>query len=101
MVPNGCDPDGHVDRPSLETDLAFWREQKFVENDTVEVADVVDDSFVDAALKTLGPYKPVCRMLSRVQLVIPERRAAASPESMHPNAARRPLSLRSPSGAPE
>ena len=27
-------------------------------NDKIGVADVVDDSFVDAALKTLGPYKP-------------------------------------------
>ena len=58
MVPNGCNPDGHVDRPSMEKDLAFWRAQKFVDNETVEVADVVDDSFADAALKTLGPYKP-------------------------------------------
>lgn len=58
VVPNGCDPDGHVDRPSMEKDLAFWRAQKFVDNETVAVSDVVDDSFVDAALKTLGPYKP-------------------------------------------
>jgi NitT/TauT family transport system substrate-binding protein len=58
VVPNGCDPNGHVDRPSMEKDLAFWRAQKFVDNETVEVSDVVDDSFVDAALKTLGPYKP-------------------------------------------
>ena len=58
VVPNGCDPDGRVDRPSLDTDLAFYRENKFVENDTIGVADVVDDSFVEAALKIVGPYKP-------------------------------------------
>jgi NitT/TauT family transport system substrate-binding protein len=58
VVPNGCDPDGHVDRPSMEKDLAFYRAQKFVDNETVGVADVVDDSFVDAALKALGPYQP-------------------------------------------
>jgi NitT/TauT family transport system substrate-binding protein len=58
VVPNGCNPDGHVDRPSMQKDLAFWREQKFVDNQTVGVGDVVDDTFVDAALKTLGPYKP-------------------------------------------
>ncbi len=58
IVPNGCDPDGRVDRPSLDTDLAFYRANKFVESDTIGVADVVDNSFVDAALKTLGPYKP-------------------------------------------
>jgi NitT/TauT family transport system substrate-binding protein len=58
IVPNGCNPDGYVDRPSLETDLKFYREQKFVDNETVGVGDVVDDSYVEAALKTLGPYKP-------------------------------------------
>jgi len=26
VVPNGCDPDGRVDRPSLDKDLAFYRE---------------------------------------------------------------------------
>ena len=58
VVPNGCDPDGRVDRPSLETDLAFYRENKFVENDTIGVADVVDDSYVEAARKVVGPYTP-------------------------------------------
>ncbi len=58
VVPNGCDPDGRVDRPSLDKDLAFYREQKFVDNELVGIGDVVDDSFVDRALKTLGPYKP-------------------------------------------
>jgi NitT/TauT family transport system substrate-binding protein len=58
VVPNGCDPDGKVDRPSLETDLAFYRENKFVDSDTVGVSDLVDDSFVEAALKIVGPYKP-------------------------------------------
>jgi len=29
-----------------------------VDNETVGVGDVVDDSYVEAALKTLGPYKP-------------------------------------------
>jgi len=58
MVPNGCDPDGKVDRASLETDLAFYRENKFVQDEKIGVADVLDESYVDAALKTLGPYKP-------------------------------------------
>lgn len=57
VVPNGCDPDGHVYKPSLQTDLDFWREQKFVEG-KVGVDDVLDASWVDAALKALGPYKP-------------------------------------------
>ncbi len=57
VVPNGCDPDGHVYRPSLDTDLAFWREQNFIQGQAT-VDDVLDTSFVDAALKTLGPYRP-------------------------------------------
>jgi NitT/TauT family transport system substrate-binding protein len=56
VVPNGCDPDGHVYKPSLETDLAFWQEQKFIEG-KASVDEVLDHSYVDAALKTLGPYK--------------------------------------------
>ncbi len=59
VVPNGCDPNGRVDRPSLETDLAFYRQEKFLETDKIGVADVVDDSYVEAALKTVGPYRPV------------------------------------------
>jgi NitT/TauT family transport system substrate-binding protein len=58
MIPNGCNPDGKVDRASLETDLAFYRENKFVQDQKIGVADVLDESYVDAALKTLGPYKP-------------------------------------------
>lgn len=57
IVPNGCNPDGRVDRPSMEKDLAFFREQKFIEGE-ITVANVIDESFLDAALKTLGPYKP-------------------------------------------
>jgi NitT/TauT family transport system substrate-binding protein len=58
MVPNGCDPDGKVDRPSLETDLAFWRANKFVEDAKIGVGDVLDHSYVEAALKIVGPYTP-------------------------------------------
>jgi len=58
VVPNGCNPDGRIDRPSLETDLKFYRENKFVDNEAVGVPDVVDDTFVEAALKVIGPYKP-------------------------------------------
>jgi NitT/TauT family transport system substrate-binding protein len=58
VVPNGCDPDGRVDRPSLETDLKFYRDNKFVDNEAIGVADVLDESYIDAALKILGPYKP-------------------------------------------
>jgi NitT/TauT family transport system substrate-binding protein len=56
VVPNGCDPDGKVDVKSIDTDLAFWREQKYIEGDP-QVADVVDHSYIEAALKVLGPYR--------------------------------------------
>src|SRR5204863_310486 len=36
IVPNGCDPDGRADRPSLEKDLAFYRANKFVEDDALD-----------------------------------------------------------------
>jgi NitT/TauT family transport system substrate-binding protein len=58
VVPNGCDPDGRVDRPSLENDLAFWRANKFVEDDKIGISDVLDNSYVEAALKIVGPYTP-------------------------------------------
>ena len=56
IIPSAVDPDGHVNLASLETDLAFFREQGLVTSDSVGVKDVFDGSFVDAALKTLGPY---------------------------------------------
>jgi NitT/TauT family transport system substrate-binding protein len=58
IIPSAVDPDGHVNLASLQTDLDFFREQGLVTSDTIGVKDVVDLSFVDAALKTLGPYRP-------------------------------------------
>ena len=52
-----CDPDGKLHMPSLEEDLAIFKTQKLIEGQ-VEVRDAVDLSFLDAALKVLGPYKP-------------------------------------------
>ena len=58
VVPNGCDPDGKLDLPSIDTDLAFWREQKYIEG-TISAADVIDETYVTAALKLLGPYHAI------------------------------------------
>jgi NitT/TauT family transport system substrate-binding protein len=58
VVANGCDPDGHIYRPSLQTDLAFWEGQHFIEGKP-SIDDALDNTYVDAALKTLGRYKPV------------------------------------------
>ena len=59
MTPNGINPDGHVNLDSLKRDFAFYNEQGYLEGkakDPATMNAVVDQSFVDAALKTLGPY---------------------------------------------
>jgi NitT/TauT family transport system substrate-binding protein len=53
----GCNPDGRVHEPSLKHDLEFFKSEKLVEG-SIGVADVIDHSFVDWAVKELGPYKP-------------------------------------------
>jgi NitT/TauT family transport system substrate-binding protein len=57
MTPNGCNPDGHIDMPSMQKDYAFYKEHGYLEG-TTTVDALVDHSFVDRALKILGPYKP-------------------------------------------
>ncbi len=56
ISPQGCNPDGHVNVVSLKKDFAFYQQQGWIEG-KVTVDELVDDSFVDAALKTLGPYR--------------------------------------------
>jgi NitT/TauT family transport system substrate-binding protein len=56
ITPVGNDPNGRVNLESLKQDLDFYREQGLVK-ETVDLNKVVDMSFVDAALKDLGPYK--------------------------------------------
>jgi NitT/TauT family transport system substrate-binding protein len=56
ITPVGNNPDGRVNVPSLQHDLDFFREQKMVQA-PVDLGKVVDSSFVDAALKSLGPWK--------------------------------------------
>jgi NitT/TauT family transport system substrate-binding protein len=57
VVPNGLNPDGKVNMSSLQKDHQFFKEQGFLEG-TSSVAQMVDNSFADNALKVLGPYKP-------------------------------------------
>ncbi|MDI4654910.1 ABC transporter substrate-binding protein [Xanthobacter autotrophicus] len=56
MIPNGINPDGAVDMPSLAADLKFFTENGYLER-PARVEDVVDASFATAAVKVLGPYK--------------------------------------------
>ena len=57
VTASGCNPNGRVNRASLKKDLAFFKAAGFLEGE-VTIDQAVDDSFVDGAVKTLGPYKP-------------------------------------------
>lgn len=57
ITPNGVDPDGRVNIKSLQQDLDVWRSMGLI-NGPISVAQVVDTSFIDAAIKKLGPYRP-------------------------------------------
>jgi NitT/TauT family transport system substrate-binding protein len=57
ITPNGVDPDGRLNLPGFQRDLAFYRKEGLIEgNVTVEQA--VDVSYAEAAVKQLGPYRP-------------------------------------------
>jgi NitT/TauT family transport system substrate-binding protein len=56
ITPTGMNPDGRVNVRSLAEDAAFYREQGLIMGD-IRVEQVVDESFVDAALKVLGLYR--------------------------------------------
>ena len=55
ITPHGTDPDGRLNIASLKTDLQFYKDEGTVTG-PVTVEDVVDTSFADAAVKSLGPY---------------------------------------------
>ena len=55
IVPHGTNPDGRVNETSLRKDHQFFKEQGLLEG-SASVEQVVDNSFVEAALKDLGPY---------------------------------------------
>jgi NitT/TauT family transport system substrate-binding protein len=57
ITPNGVQLDGRVNTKSLQQDLDLWRSMGLI-NGPISVAQVVDMSFVDAALKKLGPDRP-------------------------------------------
>ena len=55
--PAACNPDGFADVDSLAGDLEFFKRMKLIEKTDVKAGDVVDNSFVEAVVKELGPYK--------------------------------------------
>jgi NitT/TauT family transport system substrate-binding protein len=56
IVPNAVDVDGRLNLRSLEQDLRVFRDAGLVAGD-VTVAQAVDSSYVDAALKIVGRYR--------------------------------------------
>ncbi|WP_454848713.1 ABC transporter substrate-binding protein [Rhizobium binxianense] len=57
IVPQGSNPDGKLNVASLQTDLDYFKSEKLMEGD-VSLDKVVDASFAEDAVKTLGPYQP-------------------------------------------
>lgn len=57
VTPSGMNPDGAVNRQSLAYDLAFYADQGLIKA-KVDLDAVIDNSFVEAARKDLGPYRP-------------------------------------------
>jgi NitT/TauT family transport system substrate-binding protein len=57
IVPQGSNPDGKLNVASLQTDLDYFKSEKLMEGD-VSLDKVVDTSFAEDAVKTLGPYQP-------------------------------------------
>jgi NitT/TauT family transport system substrate-binding protein len=58
IVPSWANPDGAVNLTGLRADLAFFRALGLIENKDIAVDQVVDNSFVRAAVEKLGPYRP-------------------------------------------
>lgn len=56
MVPVFIDPDGQLNRASVETDLAYFKSRGLVAND-ISTEGVVDMSFVNELKPVLGPFK--------------------------------------------
>ncbi|HWG04150.1 MAG TPA: ABC transporter substrate-binding protein [Beijerinckiaceae bacterium] len=57
IVPPGMNPDGYVNIPTLANDLEFFKQTADTQGN-VTIDQVVDNSFVDAAVKEFGHYKP-------------------------------------------
>lgn len=56
ITSHGSNPDGRVNESSLRKDLQFFKDEGVVQGD-VDVDRAVDNSYVDAAVKALGPYQ--------------------------------------------
>ena len=57
ITPPAINPDGRVNLEGMRIDLAFYREIGQVQDANIKPEDIVDMSFVDAAVRDLGPYR--------------------------------------------
>ena len=58
ITPAAIDPDGRMSLEGLRNDLTFFKEQKLIQDQAMTVERIIDTSFVEQAVKELGPYKP-------------------------------------------
>ncbi len=58
ITPAAIDPDGRMSLDGLRNDLAFFKEQKLLQDPNITVERIIDTSFVEKAVQELGPYKP-------------------------------------------
>lgn len=56
VVPSACDPDGRPNVAGLQKDLEFIQSLGLVSK-SMTATQIIDLSFVESALRTLGPYK--------------------------------------------
>ncbi|QSQ09481.1 Putative aliphatic sulfonates-binding protein [Koleobacter methoxysyntrophicus] len=57
MYPTGLNPDGYVREKGIALDLEWYEKRGLLIGGTLTVEEVVDNQYVDAAVKALGKYK--------------------------------------------
>ncbi len=58
LTVHGCDPDGKLNFDSLQADFDYFKSEGLIEG-KVEVRDAIDTSIAAAAVRDLGPYRPM------------------------------------------
>jgi NitT/TauT family transport system substrate-binding protein len=58
ISPPGVDPDGRLGLASLRNDLAFFREQRLLQDPDITVERIIDTSFAEQVVSELGRYRP-------------------------------------------
>jgi NitT/TauT family transport system substrate-binding protein len=58
ITPAAIDPDGRMSLAGLRNDLAFFKEQKLIQDAEASVERIIDASFAERAARELGPYRP-------------------------------------------